>query len=199
MFDDPFLNELEQQVDVSNQSLALAAANYRVARALVGEARAQLFPTVTTSPSVTQSKFGSGTNSTSGTTSTSLHARRRPRHAVQLPFDLPGGGSGVASGTRERGARTRPRRRRQISKPRVFDPIPRSPSTISSCEGRTRRKRSWTATLSLSEKALDLTRSATKEASRSDETSPSRDALNTTIARTRIRGPRAQLEHAIAA
>jgi len=36
MFDDPFLNELEQQVDVSNQSLALAAANYRVARAWSG-------------------------------------------------------------------------------------------------------------------------------------------------------------------
>jgi NodT family efflux transporter outer membrane factor (OMF) lipoprotein len=54
LFDDPLLNELEQQVDVSNQSLALAAANYRVARALVAEARAQLFPTVTTSPTATR-------------------------------------------------------------------------------------------------------------------------------------------------
>jgi len=88
MFDDPFLNELEQQVDVSNQSLALAAANYRVARALVGEARAQLFPTVTTSPSVTQSKFGSGTNSTSGTTSTSpTRSSSSATTQFQLPFD----------------------------------------------------------------------------------------------------------------
>jgi NodT family efflux transporter outer membrane factor (OMF) lipoprotein len=54
MFDDPLLNELEQQVDVSNQSIALAAANYRVARALVAEARSQLFPTVTTAPSATR-------------------------------------------------------------------------------------------------------------------------------------------------
>jgi NodT family efflux transporter outer membrane factor (OMF) lipoprotein len=54
-FDDPLLNELEQESDVSNQSLALAAANYRVARALAAEARAQLFPIVTTSPSATRS------------------------------------------------------------------------------------------------------------------------------------------------
>jgi len=82
MFGDPLLNELEQQVDVSNQSLALAAANYRVARALVGEARAQLFPTVTTSPSVTRSKFGSGTTSTSSTRSSSSATTQ-----FQLPFD----------------------------------------------------------------------------------------------------------------
>jgi len=82
MFGDPLLNELEQQVDVSNQSLALAAANYRVARALVGEARAQLFPTVTTSPSVTRSKSGSGTTSTSSTRSSSSATTQ-----FQLPFD----------------------------------------------------------------------------------------------------------------
>jgi NodT family efflux transporter outer membrane factor (OMF) lipoprotein len=88
MFDDPLLNELEQQVDVSNQSLALAAANYRVARALVGEARAQLFPTVTTAPSVTRSTFGSGTSSTSGTTSTSpTRSSSSTTTQFQLPFD----------------------------------------------------------------------------------------------------------------
>jgi len=86
MFDDPLLNELEQQVDVSNQSLALAAANYRAARALVGEARAQLFPTVTTSPSVTRSSFGSGTTSTSGTTSVTRSSSSATTQ-FQLPFD----------------------------------------------------------------------------------------------------------------
>jgi len=81
MFDDPLLNELEQQVDVSNQSIALAAANYRVARALVAEARAQLFPTVTTSPSVTRSS-SSATTSPSVTRSSSSAITQ-----YQLPFD----------------------------------------------------------------------------------------------------------------
>jgi NodT family efflux transporter outer membrane factor (OMF) lipoprotein len=52
MFGDPLLSSLEKQVEVSNQTLALAAANYRVAQALVAEARSQMLPTVTTSPSV---------------------------------------------------------------------------------------------------------------------------------------------------
>jgi outer membrane protein, multidrug efflux system len=44
MFDDPLLSSLEKQVEVSNQTLALAAANYRVAQALVAEARSQMLP-----------------------------------------------------------------------------------------------------------------------------------------------------------
>jgi NodT family efflux transporter outer membrane factor (OMF) lipoprotein len=52
MFDDPLLSSFEKQVEVSNQTLALAAANYRVAQALVAEARSQMLPTVTTSPSL---------------------------------------------------------------------------------------------------------------------------------------------------
>ena len=56
MFDDPELNALEEQVAVSNQNLAAAAASFFSARALVKEARAQYFPTLTTSPSVTRSR-----------------------------------------------------------------------------------------------------------------------------------------------
>src|SRR5882724_10689284 len=46
-FADPQLNALEAQVDVSNQNIAVAEATYRQARALVREARASYFPTVT--------------------------------------------------------------------------------------------------------------------------------------------------------
>src|SRR5215475_13019277 len=46
-FADPQLNVLEAQVDVSNQDIAVAEATYRQARALVREARASYFPTVT--------------------------------------------------------------------------------------------------------------------------------------------------------
>src|ERR1700752_702361 len=52
IFNDGQLNTLEQQVNISNQNIALADANFRVARALVKEARSQYFPTVTTSPSI---------------------------------------------------------------------------------------------------------------------------------------------------
>src|SRR5262249_39780908 len=47
VFGDPVLDGLEQQVDISNQNVAQAEAAYRQARALVQEARAQYFPTVT--------------------------------------------------------------------------------------------------------------------------------------------------------
>lgn len=45
VFNDAQLSDLEKQVDVSNQNIALAAANYAAARALVRETRSQYFPT----------------------------------------------------------------------------------------------------------------------------------------------------------
>jgi NodT family efflux transporter outer membrane factor (OMF) lipoprotein len=45
-FGDPILNTLAEQVNVSNQSIALAASQYRQAQALVQLARANYFPTV---------------------------------------------------------------------------------------------------------------------------------------------------------
>jgi len=77
LFGDPQLNALEEQVNVSNQNIAAAAANFLVARAMVKEARAQLFPTVTVNPGATWARpsatlrsNNSGTGGT-GTSSTS--------------------------------------------------------------------------------------------------------------------------------
>src|SRR5208282_5483662 len=53
IFNDPELNALEDKVDVSNQNIAAAAASFLAARAMVKEARSQLFPTVTTDPAIT--------------------------------------------------------------------------------------------------------------------------------------------------
>ena len=47
MFDDPLLDDLEHQIEPANQTLALASANYRAARAAVAFARSQYFPTLT--------------------------------------------------------------------------------------------------------------------------------------------------------
>lgn len=47
IFGDPVLNGLEEQVAVSNQSIAQAEAQYRSARAMIKGVRSNLFPTVT--------------------------------------------------------------------------------------------------------------------------------------------------------
>jgi NodT family efflux transporter outer membrane factor (OMF) lipoprotein len=58
-FNDPVLNALEEQVEVSNQTLAAAEARYRQARAAVQSARAGLFPTLAASASASRSRTGS--------------------------------------------------------------------------------------------------------------------------------------------
>jgi NodT family efflux transporter outer membrane factor (OMF) lipoprotein len=84
IFNDPQLNALEEQVNVSNQSIAQAYANYMAARALVKQARSQYFPTITTTPSivnqheqVNSGSSGSGSSSAKAVTFTEY----------SLPFD----------------------------------------------------------------------------------------------------------------
>ena len=59
IFDDPRLNGLEDQVAVSNQTIAEAAARFLAARAAVVGARANLYPTVTAGADLTRSKASS--------------------------------------------------------------------------------------------------------------------------------------------
>lgn len=70
IFNEPELNDLEEKVNVSNQNIASAAASFFAARALVKQARSQLFPTVSTNPAITKQRpsatvrpGGSGSNS----------------------------------------------------------------------------------------------------------------------------------------
>jgi NodT family efflux transporter outer membrane factor (OMF) lipoprotein len=53
IFGDPALNALEEQVNISNQNVLQAEAQFRQAVAAVRVARSALFPTVTASPSAT--------------------------------------------------------------------------------------------------------------------------------------------------
>jgi NodT family efflux transporter outer membrane factor (OMF) lipoprotein len=57
IFEDPQLNTLELQVNVSNQNLKAAVAQYQESRAALRYVRADYFPTVTTSPSATRQKY----------------------------------------------------------------------------------------------------------------------------------------------
>jgi NodT family efflux transporter outer membrane factor (OMF) lipoprotein len=59
IFQDPRLNALELQVNVSNQNLKAAVAQYQEARAALRYARADYYPTITASPSATREKFSS--------------------------------------------------------------------------------------------------------------------------------------------
>ena len=56
IFGDTNLNALEEQVAISNQTVAAAFANFLSARAVVKQARSQFFPTVTADPSVIRSR-----------------------------------------------------------------------------------------------------------------------------------------------
>ena len=61
LFDDPVLDGLASQVEVTNQNVAVAVANYAQARALVAQQRAALFPTVSLGTSANRSGGGGGT------------------------------------------------------------------------------------------------------------------------------------------
>src|SRR5271167_5174083 len=65
IFQDPQLDNLELQVNVSNQNLKAAAAQYQQARAVLRYYRADYYPTVTAGPSATRTRVSanSPTNS----------------------------------------------------------------------------------------------------------------------------------------
>jgi NodT family efflux transporter outer membrane factor (OMF) lipoprotein len=71
IFNDPQLNALEEQVDISNQSVMVAEAQFRQARALVQVARASYFPTVTVGASYTRSRASANVGGVTGTTGAS--------------------------------------------------------------------------------------------------------------------------------
>ena len=99
IFGDPQLNALEARVGISNQNLAVAEAQYRNARALVREARAAYFPTVTLGVGFTRSRqsstFGVGSSggsstgtSTSGTSSSVGSSSSRAVSDFQMGLDF---------------------------------------------------------------------------------------------------------------
>lgn len=59
IFQDSQLNGLEQQINVSNQNLKQAVAQFQQARAALRYARADYYPTLTAAPSATREKYSS--------------------------------------------------------------------------------------------------------------------------------------------
>ena len=90
IYNDPQLNALEDQIDISNQSIAAAAASFFSARAMVKEARSQYFPTLSTNPSISQIRqsaslrtFSTGSGGTGGSSSSTNLSFTE----YNLPFD----------------------------------------------------------------------------------------------------------------
>jgi NodT family efflux transporter outer membrane factor (OMF) lipoprotein len=62
IFGDPQLNRLEELVNVNNQNVKQAEAQFRQARALVSANHANYYPTIGSSPGITQSYVGKNAN-----------------------------------------------------------------------------------------------------------------------------------------
>lgn len=83
LFNDPVLNQLAAEVDVSNQNVAAAAAAYEQARALVREQRAALFPIVSLDGGGSRSS-GSRSSASTGTGATTTASGARTSNSYQV-------------------------------------------------------------------------------------------------------------------
>src|SRR5579862_8829188 len=72
LFNDPELNRLEELVDINNQNVKHAEAQFREARALVAGNHANYYPTIGSNPSITQTDTGKNAGRTGGGTSQSF-------------------------------------------------------------------------------------------------------------------------------
>lgn len=74
IFHEPELNALEEQLNVNNQNIKVAFENYMAARAMIAEARAQYWPTISAGPSWGRSRSSGNLRNSSqantGSTST---------------------------------------------------------------------------------------------------------------------------------
>ncbi len=70
VFGDPDLNSLEEQLDINNQNIKQYFQEFMEARALISEARAQYWPTITANPSISAARtpFGGLANAAASTT-----------------------------------------------------------------------------------------------------------------------------------
>jgi NodT family efflux transporter outer membrane factor (OMF) lipoprotein len=85
MFGDTELDALEAQVNVSNQNIAASFAAYQEARAIVREARAQYFPTLSISPGVTTQRGANISSSGSAVSAGNFTQYSIPANATWAP------------------------------------------------------------------------------------------------------------------
>ncbi len=89
IYNDPELNALEEKLNIDNQTIRQSFENFIASRAVVAEARSQLYPTVGFGPSYqhSQSSANSSNSSNNGTTQT-VASTNRQNDVTSLPFDV---------------------------------------------------------------------------------------------------------------
>lgn len=88
IFNDPELNALEDQLDINNQNIKQFFENFMAARAIVREARAQYFPTISVVPSFNRSRTSGNLSATPVNTSgTGTAAKQLQSTVYSLPLE----------------------------------------------------------------------------------------------------------------
>lgn len=85
IYNDPELNALEDQVNINNQNIKEYFQNFMAARAIVREARSQLFPTASIGPAYTRSRSSANLKNSTGTGGTSAGAQSS---LISMPLDV---------------------------------------------------------------------------------------------------------------
>ena len=101
IYEEPELDALEEQVNINNQNIRVSFANFMASRAIIAQARSQLYPTVGTNPTYTRSKSSANlTNATgnassiatgntgTGTTAGTVTSTGRQSSIGSLPLDV---------------------------------------------------------------------------------------------------------------
>jgi NodT family efflux transporter outer membrane factor (OMF) lipoprotein len=70
IYNDPELNSLEDQLNISNQNIKISFENFMEARTIVTQARSQLYPTLGTTPSFQRSQSSANLKNNVGSTGT---------------------------------------------------------------------------------------------------------------------------------
>lgn len=92
IYNDTELNALEEKLNIDNQTIKQAFANFMESRTLIAEARSQLFPTVTFGPGYTHNETSANATSSAaaaaGISSTATVPQNRQASEITLPFDV---------------------------------------------------------------------------------------------------------------
>ena len=97
VYNDPLLDRLERQVEVNNQTVAQALANYRAAVATVQEDRSSLFPQLTLGATASRSSACAGSGLTTSTMSSPALTGGSPATTTGTTTTTTGTGSGSRS------------------------------------------------------------------------------------------------------
>jgi len=85
IYNDPELNALEDQVNINNQNIKASFQNLMVARAIIREARSQLFPTASIGPAYTRSRSSANLKNSTGTGGTNAGSQSS---LISMPLDV---------------------------------------------------------------------------------------------------------------